>query len=229
MPLSGKTETNGFLNDTSSTSFDYNNNNSYTKHDDTKKRKNKNGEAKPHDYDWNTAGRVYPSTSSPSQAPRNKNQLDTPTSSSASRSPTRSPNGYRSSLPHSLKLEGDKHVYSSTPSQQQILQDTSSYHQVKMKYMRSLNFTPEELKSLRMRGRERSQTVSFPLGQSMPIPVAGLGHGNGGFGGKLSSSVYDGDDATSSSFVPPHELVKHDETFSVWHYEQKKIASKEAV
>jgi len=216
MPLSGKTE-NGFH-----TNTDHNT-------EDSKQRKKKNGEVKPHDhYDWSTAERVHPSTSSPVQAqPRNSlngNSRD-------SRSPSaRSPNSYRSSLPHSLKLEAEHTSHTttvSTPSQQQVLHDTSSYHQVKMKYMRSLNFTPEELKSLRMRGRERSQTVSLPLGQSMPIPVAGIHGGNGLSGARLSSSVYDGDDGMS--FVPPHELVRHDETFSVWQYEQKKIASKEAV
>lgn len=192
---------------------------------DLEKKKKKNG-CNPA---WEAAEQVYPPTSSPSQ------RLSTPVSSSHRESPTRtspsrSPKAYRASLPHTLTLAPEPQIQSqtvTTPSQKQALNDTSSYHHLKMKYMRSLNFTPEELKSLRMRGRDRSQSVTLPLGQSMPIPVSG-GTTPNGTDSRLSSSVYEGDDY-SSTFVPPHMLVRHDETFSVWHYEQKKIASKDAV
>jgi len=188
---------------------------------------------KPEQEEWETAERVYPSTSSPSTQHRNfstsHKEFTSPNRTQNSPTSSRergSPKAYRSSLPHTLTLAPEPmlQAVSVNTTQKQIINDTSSYQHLKMKYMRSLNFTPEELKSIKMRGRERSQTISLPLGQSMPIPVSGGMHGLDE--SRLSSSVYDGDDMT---FVPPHELVRHDETFSVWHYEQKKIASKEAV
>jgi hypothetical protein len=177
--------------------------------------------------DW-----TFPSTSSPSTKTLSTSH------STNNRSPGgRSPKAFRSSLPHTLTIEADRQQNQQTSSEPQkptTQFEASSYQHLKMKYMRSLNFTPEELKSLRMKGRDRSQSVTLPLGHSMPIPVSGgINEGpfsNGGLtaaGFGLSASVCDTEE--DQDFVPPHELVRHDDTFSVWHYEQKKIASKDAV
>jgi len=211
-PLSGKTDFGGLTNG------EY-------KREKRRGKKKKNGDATPHSEWGDDDSLVYPSTSSPSVASRNNNTTTTKDKITSSTPSSRSPKAYlRSSLPHPLTLAAEKRLQTTTvvtPSSQQIIKETASYHQVKMKYMRSLNFTPEELKSLRMRGRERSMSV--PMGQSMPIPVSGL---HGPDMSSISASLSEVDDAP---FVPPHELVRHDDTFSVWHYEQKKIASKDAV
>lgn len=107
-----------------------------------------------------------------------------------------------------------------------------TYQQLKMKYMRSLRFTDDELKAIRI--RERRNTISsFPqASQSMPLAVP-----SPGLPIQPPKRAEGQDPATASmysqsavgQFVPPHELVTHDDTFSVWNFEQKKVVAKHAV
>jgi hypothetical protein len=107
------------------------------------------------------------------------------------------------------------------------------YAQYKLKYMRNLNFN--EADNVRER-RQRSVSLpvtTSPKGRSVPasgplaVPAAHEQQQPHAlpFGESLPpESVLMG-----GSFVPPHELVKHD-SFSVWQYhQQKKLASKHAV
>jgi hypothetical protein len=101
------------------------------------------------------------------------------------------------------------------------------YNKYKTKYLQNLHFD-EEIRRDLIRRRSvslpLSSTASLPSSAPLAVPAARQGenthqeHEEGGEGW-----------LSSSSFVPPHQLVHKEITFSVWQYEQKKMAAKHAL
>jgi len=95
-----------------------------------------------------------------------------------------------------------------------------SYQNIKMKYMRTLKIPVEEKPQTKSSPKRRERSVSVPcVAQSMPLTVP-LGDKKGDW--KIGQSYY-------GQFIPPHEMVKHTDTFSVWQYERRKLAADNAL
>jgi len=99
-----------------------------------------------------------------------------------------------------------------------------SYQNIKMKYMRTLKIPVEEKPQTKSAPRKerRERSVSVPcVAQSMPLTVPSGPLGEKG-DWKIGQSYY-------GQFIPPHEMVKHTDTFSVWQYERRKSAADNAL
>jgi len=93
----------------------------------------------------------------------------------------------------------------------------NTYQQLKLKYMRSLNMQVPMGRGP-ISSTQLSQSMPIPTRAPVPIP-------------KKTDKTRESESAEEDTkFIPPHELVNHGDTFSVWHYEQRKrVAAKEAV
>eukprot|EP01087_Luapelamoeba_hula_P003534 TRINITY_DN1334_c0_g1_i1.p1 TRINITY_DN1334_c0_g1~~TRINITY_DN1334_c0_g1_i1.p1 ORF type:complete len:279 (-),score=36.68 TRINITY_DN1334_c0_g1_i1:182-1018(-) len=135
------------------------------------------------------------------------------------------------SLPSRSREAGDHLPVQSTAVASSLRPE--SYHQLKMKYLRSLNINlPNDRPPPQRTGRDRGVSMPPAFGSSsshtmpMAVPIKS----------DIETTQLAAPPPTvpvgtviDAPFVPPHELVNHADSFSLYHYNQRKQGAKHAV